>query len=110
MLLPAGAQMCATALLLLNSVLNSAPGPLVKLQSVHKMVFCLPLAFPSLGASTLSFTPVEKYVKQGDISSVNPDKQLHIKNCYLQLKDYSPLLSPPSKKGKKKIKGGLIKS
>lgn len=49
-------------------------GPLVKVQSVHKMVFRLPSAFPCLGASTSSFSPVEKYVIGRDISPVNPDK------------------------------------
>lgn len=101
-LLPAGAQTCAAALLLLNLVLNSALGPVVKVQSVHKMVFCLPPSLPCLGASTSSFFPVEKYVIQGNTFPVNPDKELHIKTCYLQLKDYSPPLSPPTKKEKEK--------
>lgn len=104
LLWPAGGQMCAPALLLLNSVLSSALGPLAKVQSVRKMVFHLPSALPCLGATTVSFFPVEKYVIQGDISPLNPDKQLHIKTCYLQLKDYPPPLSPPTKKEKKKEK------
>lgn len=49
----------------------------------------------------MSFFAVEKYVIQGDISPLNPDKQLHIKTCYLQLKDYPPPL-PPTKKEKKR--------
>lgn len=44
----------------------------------------------------------------GGYSPVNPDKQLHDKTCYLQLKDYFPPLSSSTQKKKKKR--GQIKS
>lgn len=83
-----------------KSVLNSALRWLAKVQSVHKIVFWLPLALPCLETSTSPFTPVEKYVMLEDIFPANPDKQLHIKNCYLQLEDYSTPLSLPTKTNK----------
>lgn len=100
--------MGAAALLLLNSMLNSALGLLVEVQSVSKMVFCLPSALPCTAASTSS-SSMEKYVIRGDSFPENTDKQFHIKTCYLQFKDYSPPLPLPTKReGKKKKKGHQI--
>lgn len=44
----------------------------------------------------------------GRYSAVKPDKQLHIKTCYLQLKDYFPPLSSSTKKEKEEKRSNQI--